>query len=54
MLVVGLGGREGKGRGASERGRVGHYSLEAEPLEHREIDGERVATAVDAGCDELE
>lgn len=49
MLVVGLGGREGER--ASEEG---HYGLEAEPFEHGEIDGERVATAVDAGCDELE
>lgn len=32
----------------------GHYGLEAETLEHGEVDGKGVAAAVDAGCDELE
>lgn len=39
------------GRG-EERGK--HYGLEPESLEHGEVDGKRIAAAVDAGCDELE
>lgn len=43
-----------RGREDWRKGRLVHDGLEAEALEHGKVDLERVAAAVDAGCDKLE